>query len=349
MAIAGETQCAEVGACDDEVSWEAILSAPNALHVSAAYAGNEHDGSREHPYVTIGEAVAVAPAGSSVAIEDGQYVEALTIERSLRIFGHCPARVAVIGNTAPAITVTAGGTELDGLALSGHAGVHTELATNVTLRRLWIHDTSGSAVVVYGGDARFEHGLIERINGGGVVAIASSVEVVDSTMRDLSASDTTSAVTAHITTPTDPRPHIAVRGTLIERVAGFGLLVIGGDATVERSVVRDMRGDTQQKYGDGIAVNSFSFSPPTVPSRADVRETWIQHNERAGIAAFGANMSLSRVVLDCNTIDLAAEPAPVDPTLGSELENLGSNACGCAPLLDQCQARSANLEPPLAL
>ena len=63
---------------------------------------------------------------------------------------------------------------------------------------------------------------------------------------------------------------------------------------------------------------------------------------RAGVANFGAEVTLGTTVLSCNAFDLGGEEHIDEPFT---YDNLGNNTCGC-PAVEGCTALSANLAPP---
>jgi len=65
-------------------TWERSVPGPPILYVDKNYAGVEN-GTYEHPYDTIAEAVAVAPAGAIIAIRGGSYAEPQTITKGLTL------------------------------------------------------------------------------------------------------------------------------------------------------------------------------------------------------------------------------------------------------------------------
>jgi hypothetical protein len=95
-----------------------------------------------------------------------------------------------------------------------------------------------------------------------------------------------------------------------------------------------------REYGDAL-LGVFEG----VASDLTITNTRLEQSGRAGSANFGANVSLSSNVFECNDIDLNGEPYQ-----GQEFDFVddGGNSCGCAGSEDACAVRSVNLTPPRA-
>jgi hypothetical protein len=71
-----------------------------ALFVDGANSSGIEDGSSDYPYNTIGEAVAVAPAGYSVLVAAGTYQEAVALDKDIRLIGVSPSTTVIDGGGA---------------------------------------------------------------------------------------------------------------------------------------------------------------------------------------------------------------------------------------------------------
>ena len=99
-----------------------------------------------------------------------------------------------------------------------------------------------------------------------------------------------------------------------------------------------------QKYslkalGDGVVL--LSIQQPTELQWQNGR---VESSARAGVAAFGSTVRLDHAELECNTIQLDAEPIGQRP---ASFADLGGNVCGCQGEHTECQAVTTSLEPPL--
>ena len=69
----------------------------------------------------------------------------------------------------------------------------------------------------------------------------------------------------------------------------------------------------------------------------------IAASARAGIAGFGAYVSVLDTTIECAAFPLAAEPSL---GLDAVFDDLGGNSCGCQQETKVCKAASAELQPP---
>ena len=87
-------------------------------------------------------------------------------------------------------------------------------------------------------------------------------------------------------------------------------------------------------------------SGSAVPATAWLARVTITGSGRAGIANFGSTVATNTVSVECNVLDLAAEPfggsSPV-------FDDQGGTVCGCDGELNPCKAVGAALEPPSPL
>jgi hypothetical protein len=132
---------------------------------------------------------------------------------------------------------------------------------------------------------------------------------------------------------------LTVRGSRVERSHDVGVFISVPGAVLEGTTVAETASQASDGgYGDGVGV----FGVPG-PASALVRDCRIEHSARAGVAAFGAEVTLAATALDCNPIALDGEPFG-----GAEAKLLdeGGNVCGCDGHLETCRLQSAGLSPP---
>jgi len=132
--------------------------------------------------------------------------------------------------------------------------------------------------------------------------------------------------------------NIVVRWSRIERCLGFGMLLRDPSALVEGTAVTDTKSGADGLFGDNVAVISHYG-----PAAAAFSGMLISGSERAGIANFGANVSIERTRLDCNSIDLDGE---VYAERAFAFEAATDNDCGCHGVAHDCKVLSTSLTPP---
>lgn len=94
----------------------------------------------------IADALAVAPAGATIAIGPGSYAESLTLRRPVKLVGRCAAQVTLTGNPALNL-VSVQGVEVDGVTVRDSLlAARLELAAGLTLRHVVLEANLRSAI-----------------------------------------------------------------------------------------------------------------------------------------------------------------------------------------------------------
>ena len=112
---------------------------------------------------------------------------------------------------------------------------------------------------------------------------------------------------------------------------------LGGEAVVTKSTIRDVLAHPTQGWGDGLAAIQQGDTSLTID------EVVITNVARAGIASFGAPVTVTATYSWCNGFHLNGEPfAGRDATF----DDLGGNHCGCGDSEEPCKVVSEDLSPP---
>lgn len=244
--ILGQTSCAPIGDCN--------AAFPPANATIFVRAGGIVDATH---FTSIADAVAVAPAGAVIAVDDGVYPDALTVTKSVTIHGRCAERVV-----------------LDGQTTATRAGIVTS-GVGVTIRGLTIRGWS-TGVNAWKGASTFEDVLIDHNTHIGVsLADDVTTRLVRSVVRDTYADAEGYGYGLQII--------FGAEAELLESVVsqnqGAGILA-GEPKTnvrVEKSVVRDNESDAKRTFGLGLNVTNGAAA--TVARSAFLR------NRRAGLRA----------------------------------------------------------------
>lgn len=120
-----------------------------------------------------------------------------------------------------------------------------------------------------------------------------------------------------------------------------GLLLEGTHATVnEIMVVNTYSTVAAGKFGDAIQV----LGDPGFPeASALIQGAYVEGSHRAGVAVYGAAVSIQDSALECNPIDLNGQD------IGERMfafTDEGGNQCGCGGEQKDCRVLSTDLEPP---
>jgi hypothetical protein len=182
--------------------------------------------------------------------------------------------------------------------------------------------------------------LVERVHDVGIGVLRADGIVESTVVRDVypRASDQLGGrgINVQLHLETQEASTLALRDTTVERSRDIGVAIIGGSATLDGLVVRDVAARGDGAFGDGVAA---------VQAQATITRAHVEMAARAGVISFGAAVTLSGSVLECNKIHLDREDLVVPGTFLDE----GGNACGCAGETVVCQAVSSLLEAPAGL
>jgi hypothetical protein len=127
-----------------------------------------------------------------------------------------------------------------------------------------------------------------------------------------------------------------VTRSLVEHNQSFGVVVADSDGAIEASVVRATAArDLDGLFGDGIVVIGGSG--------AAMSNVLIEESARAGLAGFGAFVSLGATHVRCAAFELEGESYAGK---AHAFEDRGDNRCGCPSVDHACRVVSHGLAPP---
>jgi hypothetical protein len=110
---------------------------------------------------------------------------------------------------------------------------------------------------------------------------------------------------------------------------------------IESTVIAEtLEQQSDGAFGDGVGVFSVAG-----PASARLSECRIEHSARAGVATFGAQVTLANTTLECNAIALNGEQVGAAKP---EIVDEAGNVCGCEGITETCRMQSAGLAPPEA-
>jgi hypothetical protein len=216
-------------------------------------------------------------------------------------------------------------------------------------------EASGRGVNLVDGDdpgqratLTLRHALIERNHEVGVFAggsdlVAEGVLVQDTQPRLLHDLRAGYGVTAYSDGATGERSTLALTGCHIRDNTDFGVNVLGSDAVLTGVLVTGtLPRASDGVFGDGAVVVA---EDPSFPASAVIIGSRFERNTRAGVAVFGAAVSLQSSLMSCQPLDLAAE---IINDIAPSLTDGGENVCGCEQAA-ACKAVSSGILPPQML
>lgn len=276
--------CAPVGDC------AAAFPPPAAtVFVDAAFAPGQLDATHVR---TIGEALAVAAPGATVAIESGAYEESLAPTKAVTLAGRCASSVRLVapaGATSPGLAARGVAVTARGLTIEGHVvGAIAEAKGSLTLEGVVLDknrdmglaaDGAGSTVSLTQGVVRATTPAVANVRGWGVSvdrgakATLTDASIVDareigvavagdgssvSGVRVVVSRVTPSLATAHAVDAL-AQGSLELTDSVVAGNVGQGVSVDqGATAKLVRVVVRDTVEDASGSGGHGVEAQGGS-------------------------------------------------------------------------------------------
>lgn len=322
LALPGETACHPVMECPTD-PWGGIDGGATPQWVDGGYSDGDSDGTQARPWPTIGQAVLAAAPGSVIGIAAGSYPENVEIVNELlHLRGTCPDQVEILGQPTPtgvpAVVLRGAGTtgsSVAGIAITGPAvALGLSGGTEVIFERLWVHDAADIGVDIEDPlgptSATLRDSLVENSVGRGVLALGAAVAIDRSVVRGTSVGVNGLAHAVHATVSdygaTAPGV-LTLSSSVVENNAGMGIFVVGSDALVDGSLVRNHTPiNASSGYGLGAQVDVETARRPNV----EVTRSAFVANTLAGINLFGAQARIA------STLVRGTLPG-VDPSTGA--------------------------------
>ncbi|KYF76712.1 hypothetical protein BE11_44050 [Sorangium cellulosum] len=140
--------------------------------------------------------------------------------------------------------------------------------------------------------------ILEQNHAGGVQVLGSDATIEATVVRDTQPlSDGTGGLGIVIGyfPATEEPARVALRGSLVERNHGIGVLVQSSDTTVESTVVRDTQPSGDGASGAGIEVHDQLNSPDG--ANLTVRASLLERNHDTGVLVLGSNATIEATVV----------------------------------------------------
>jgi hypothetical protein len=186
----------------------------------------------------------------------------------------------------------------------------------VTMRNSTVERSIGGAVVLLGSEAVFEGVLLDLTRNDDLAsrgfALQDSWEAGGSAHAEIS--------------------HSRVNGATVAAAT-----IINSSANMFNVLFENMLA-SPTGFGDGVVVHSLTYDASLSLDASVIRVA-----ERAGLAGFGAPVTLKNTTLECVAIDIVADDSAGK---AASFEDQGGNVCRCGDVEQACKAQSPQLEPP---
>jgi hypothetical protein len=281
----GSKTCVPVGDCD------APFPPANAtIFVDAAFADADLGPTK---FRTISLALATAPKGSVIAVNDGTYAEGIEPGSSVTVVGHCPAKVRFLGT---------------GLQVWG---VFANKVKDIVVRGVTLEDHFEGARAQSGGTLTITDSVIESPRFTGLIAYqpGSSIKVERVVVRNVKPQPGINAPV--VSANADAGGTIELESSVLAASYEAGITATNpGDETktrstirVNRSIIRDTNPDLRSLAGVGLVVSGIATG--------ELTESAIVDSRRIAVSAFdpAAQLDVKRSVLRHSIQDPSGELA----------------------------------------
>lgn len=247
-----------------------FASHENKIYVNASASGTE-DGSKDHPYKTIKEALKHSNKNTEVHVSKGTYRENIEIPAGTEIHGSERDEVFIKGDDDDPVITMNGGTKIVGVTVeNGEYGVEIDEGDSATIVDCIIRKNDKDGV---------------RIKKG-AVAEKDKVIITDSDISDNGRSGISSE-----------KRKIVISKNLISKNDSDGIFLMRGtNAWISGNAIKDNDGSGMkleldgsqiftksnlysENHREGIEINSFGAT-----GKIDIAQSKIRHNGRWGIA-----------------------------------------------------------------
>ena len=303
MEVIGKATCQPIGDCGSG-TWGKIKTTASTIFVNQSYSGSSPDGSLAKPYITIGAALKAAGAGAHIAVAAGTYKEDLVIDKQATLEGRCAQMMTITGAGKYTVEVksSATGSVLRHLAIKGADRGLLVYGASVTADHMAVQGCEGRGIQVQSkGTLTLSHSLVAGNRDGGIVLFGSKATVERGVIRDTGEWAKDKKFGEGISAGGDLSgqgrgSELTLRDSLVAGNRTAGIALWSSKATVERSVVRDTRGQaSDQQFGFGI--QAAVDAAQSTGSEVILQDSLVANNRSVGILLKSSKATLERTVL----------------------------------------------------
>lgn len=272
VALASIVVGCESSPCDLD-GYPDVTADGTVLYVDATIGWLDGPGTCAEPFAEVSDAVdALGESGGTLLVGAGLYDGDVQVSAPVSIFGMGSEQSEIASGEACVAALDSDSLHLQDIALDSCWYGLWSIGSTVTLNGVDIDDSLWFAAYVEGGGATFTECSI-RDNGpggpgelsGGILADHGTLSVVDSELRDN---------------------------------AGLGIWSVGGDVTVERSVVTDATPDAMAGVGRGIEVDG---DPESAPPTLRIVDSAVERFSDAGVVVRDASAEIEGLTISVAT------------------------------------------------
>ncbi|WP_437521414.1 right-handed parallel beta-helix repeat-containing protein [Sorangium sp. So ce726] len=138
--------------------------------------------------------------------------------------------------------------------------------------------------------------LVENNHNSGVVIVGAIADIEATTLRGTQPEDQARdavGITVAGDADTGERAQLALRASLLEQNQYVGAFILGSDATIETTIVRDTQPDSEGIGGDGIVIQEYLRER----ANASLRAVLLSQNHELGVLVDGSDATLEATVV----------------------------------------------------
>jgi hypothetical protein len=293
LALPGESACHPIAACPSS------MFPKGTVYVDINAATTDADGTLDHPYPRIQQAIDAASAGAEIAISAGKYAENLRVGKALTLRGVCADKVEIAGTATYSIDIT-GDVTVEGVSVTG-SEVGVGIASGkVALTNVRIHDTNDRGIDLedFSGPASLTMRgcIIERAREIGVFASGATLTIENSVIRGtrlLPGGKWGQGINVRGGEKTGVPSNLTLRKSIVEDHTVFCVAVNDSNATVEDSILRNTHRTEASPAAGFTSQKVEGMINPTV----SIRRTRVEAHEGIGIDAAHSKATIADVLI----------------------------------------------------
>lgn len=298
--LCGSTSgCEGSSACVTDAYPPAQPGASALLHVSGECPASGADGSAEHPYPAIQQAIDAASQGTAILVAPGEYEENLIIDKMVSILGASddtePSQAPVVLQAPEAFAVQVEGGApavlIQGMAIVGAtgAGVWARQGAQVVLHGVRVEDTRPDDAGDYG------YGVLATDDGGIIVcrtAVTGSAEagvLVSGASAEIEMSEISGNHGRGGVRLQEALSQVKITDTVLDGNDEAAVGAYGSDVLVEGCTIQGTRATGASNIGDGLVVTRLKDESGMFfgAAKATVIGSTITSNARLGLLFSG--------------------------------------------------------------
>jgi hypothetical protein len=162
----------------------------NSVYVDAGAKENNADGSKDHPFRTIREALGKANKGTAIHVANGEYHERISLKKGVNLFGEDRDKTIIKGHGDDPVVMMYDNTKITDFTIkNGRDGVRIDGNAEASIINCDIKDNDDDGIYVEQGDMKEDHQVVISGNSiknndrAGIFSKQRRVVITDNTIQ----------------------------------------------------------------------------------------------------------------------------------------------------------------------